>query len=484
MGMVTVTDMASMEIRKTARIIVLTTILTVFHVSAEDTKFGVTASSELTYSDNIDLSEDDERSGVVSTWSAGAYSDIQGNDGNLFLKYDIYQTIHSVDSNRNELFNELAFSADKHLYRNNIKIYTDASITNIARSIEDNANADIITGDTIETRNLNLGLSYQSNPRGIVDVYSAISGSVTSNEDDIGDFYSFGTDLLIRNGSSVKNVLWLTDYSFNKNISGNSDNQYYDFRLTQEVGLKSETHISPLIRVYYEGYTEEGEDKLIESGSWGPAVRYYWHDRSYIELGYDFSFKEEDFWRGSLVLNPTPRTLFEFDYTKRFYGDSYYFSLSHKNKRVTNSIEYSEEVVGFNRRFFVVGDNIEEYRLVKGLNLNSTLDLKRTSFSFEISLLDRKPLSDGNLSDTGESKIYGTKISASHQLTRNTSLSGGFQYDKDVFNSISKTNYYRVYDVSLNSQFSKSLSWDFSLEHTNSSLYNENRANILLDLMY
>ncbi len=478
-----VTDIANMEIRKTARIIILSSALTVFHAAAKDIDFGANASSDLTFSDNINASSSNEHSGFVSTWSAGANSNINGNDGSLSFDYDIYQTIHSINSDRNELFNELSLAADKNVYRDNIRFNIGASITNVARFREENANSDFISGDTVETRNVDVGLSYKSNRSGLFDIYAAINGGMTSNEDNIGDLYNYGSDLEFRNGSSVKKVFWLTDYTYNQNVYRNTEDEYYDFAFVQEVGLQRIKNISPLIRVYYEGYTDE-EEELVESGSWGPALRYYWHNRSYIEVAYDFSFKDEDFWRGYLILNPTPRTLFEFDYTKKFYGDAYSFLFSHTSKKMTNTIEYSEELLGFDREFFVVGENIQEYKLVKGLTLSSTLNLKRTSFTLKARVSDRKPVSDLSGNRIGSSETYGASLTASHRLSSDTSLSGAFQYDKDKFDSSSKTNYYRNYDLSFNNNLSQHLSYNFSVNRANGSIYSENRANFTMRLTY
>lgn len=483
--MVTAMDMANRISRNITRIVSALAIITVSMTFAADVEISTTASSELTYSDNINLTPIDESSGIVSTWSAGVFADVKGNDGDLTFSYDVYQTLHSIDSSRNKLFNELALVGSKKIYRNYVEFTTNAAITNIARSIEDNADADIISGDTIENRFIEAQLSYQSNPRGYVDFYGAVDGSVTSNEDDIGDFYSLGTNVIFQNGSAEKRYFWVTDYQYNKNISGNTDNSYYDFSIEQEIGLQPVKQVSPLIRAYYEGYTSGDEDKTIESGSWGPAVRYYFHKRSYIELGYDFSFKDEDFWRGALKLNPTPRTLLTFDFTRRFYGDAYDFSLSHRSRKMTNSISYSEQLVGFDREFFIEGENIEEYQLVKELSLNSVLDLRRTSISLEVRAQERMPLSNNN--GIGNSKLYGGTVSTSHNVSDTTSLSGSFQYDRNQFSSESpkpQVDYYRIYDLSLNHQLSTSLSWDFSFKHTHSSKYRENRANVNFSIVY
>lgn len=458
--------------------------LAVSGATASEVDLTATASSDLTYSDNIDLTSQGERSGVVSIWSLGAAAVVNGNDGDLSFNYDAYQTLHSVDSSRNELFNELALFANKALYRDNINFSADASITNIAQSIEDNANADIISGDTIETRTLNAQLSYQSNPRGWIDFYASVDGGVTSNEDAIGDNNRFGTDITLQNGTKAKNWFWLTDYSYNRSVARDSDEQNYDYTIEQEVGLQPMKRVSPLIRVYYEGYTDDG-GSTVESGSWGPAMRYYWHKRSYFEVGYDFSFHDRDFWRGSFVFNPNSRTLVEFDYTRRFFGDAYDFSLSHQSKRMTNSITYTEEVRNFERRFLVDGQDIAEYELVKELSINSILSLRRTSFSFEVRAMDRHSLSE--VSEIGDSKLYGAALTATHRLSKNTSLSGSFNYDKNIFESANerdRNDYYRLYDISLTNQFSQSLSWDLSFNHANSSQYKENRASFVLDMVY
>ncbi len=459
--------------------------VTSYSTVAEDVTFSSKASTKLTYSDNINLSSQDEQSGAVSVWSAGVASDIQGTEGNLLFNYDVYQTLHSVDSGRNELFNELSLSASKNLYRNNITLSADASITNVARSVQDNANADIISGGTIETRSLSSQISYQSNPRGYVDLFGALSAKTTSNSDSIGDYYSVGADASFKNGTSVKNYFWLSDFTYDQNISRLNDNFYFSFSTNNELGLQPIYNLSPFIRANYEGYSDANGDNVIESGSWGPALRYYLSKRSYLELSYDFSFYDEDFWRGAFRLEPNSRTLITFDYTKRYYGDAYEFSLTHRTKKLTNTISYTEELIGFDREFFTEGENIEEYQLVKKANADSTLSLKRTSFTFEVHGSERSPI-EGNDEMTTR-RFIGGKLSMSHKLSSNTSFSSSFQYDKNIFdstNSGGSADYYRFLDASLTNQFSKSISWDLSVRNANSSLYRENRANVGIYVVY
>ncbi len=482
---VMVTVMAKMLSNKNKILITMAAGLVAHNTMAAEVKVSARASTELTYSDNINLSSTGEKHGIVSTWSAGTTSDINGNNGKMSFDYDVYQTIHSVDSDKNELFNELSFLGTKKFHRNNLTLNANASVTNTARSVEDNANADFISGDTIENRTMNAQAIYRTNPRGYFDFYGSVDGSVTSNEDDVGDFYSVGANTVFRNGTAVKDYFWLTDYRYNRNISNDTDNEYYDFNLQQELGLQPIKGFSPFIRVYYEGYARKDGDGVNDSGSWGPAIRYYWHKRSYIELSYDFSFKDRDFWRGAFRINPTPRTLVEFDYTRRFFGDAYDFSLTHQIKKLKNSIQYTEEVTAFDRTFFVEGEDIEEYQLSKKLSANSTVALKRSSITLEVHTLERTPLEDND--EIGKRKFYGGTISASHRLSSKSTLNGSYQYDRNVFNSNERghdIDYYRIYDISLVNQLSESISWDVSLRHSNNSGYDENRANMKLSVVY
>ncbi|MGR5470628.1 hypothetical protein ACPV51_25765, partial [Vibrio astriarenae] len=90
------------------------------------------------------------------------------------------------------------------IYKDSVELETNATITNIARSIQDNANPDIISGNTIETRSIDAEISYQNNPRGYFDIYGSIYGSATSNEDGIGDYYAIESNIVFQNGLSEK----------------------------------------------------------------------------------------------------------------------------------------------------------------------------------------------------------------------------------------------------------------------------------------
>ncbi|MGR5459789.1 hypothetical protein [Vibrio sp. PNB22_1_1] len=482
--------MASCKYLKLEGIILILSSIIVKNVFSANVEISPTASVELTYSDNINLDSTNENSGFVSTWSAGVITESIGNNGELLFGYDVYQTFNLQDSSENKLFNELSLFANRKIYKDSVELETNATITNIARSIQDNANPDIISGNTIETRSIDAEISYQNNPRGYFDIYGSIYGSATSNEDGIGDYYAIESNIVFQNGLSEKDYFWLTDYSYEKNISANTKESYYNYEIDQEVGIQTVYGVSPLIHAYYEGYTTGNQDKVVESGSWGPGVRYYLHRRSYVELGYEFSINDRDFWRWAVSLNPNPRTFLAFDYTRKFYGDSYDFTLININKRMTNTISYREELEGFERQFFVVGENIEEFQLVKELSMNSSFITRRTTFSFDLRAQERLILSDSDnvgSDNVGDSKLYGSKLAILHNISNLTSLSASFQFDIDKFDSEpteSLINYYRIFDVSLENQISNSIFWDVSLRHVNSSIYKENRANFTVSVEY
>ncbi|MBC7004731.1 TIGR03016 family PEP-CTERM system-associated outer membrane protein [Photobacterium sp. BZF1] len=457
------------------------------NVVAAEVEINPVTSGRLTFTDNRDLTPSNKKSEIVGTISAGVAIDAAGNEGNLTFNYEANQTIHSSDSDRNELYNELALSADKSILDTNLTVDAQAGITNISRSIEDNANSDFITGDTIETKQFGAGVSYQSNPSGYINLYSRVDGQITSNEDDIGDFYSYGASLILSDGSKIKNYFWLVDYTFNENISNNTSDSNNSHVLTQELGLQPINGLSPFVRFYYEEYNGINENDSGKFGSWGPALRYYWHERSYIEVSREISIysNDEDYWRGALRLNPTPRTLLTFEYSKRFFGDAYDFTLSHQNRKVTNTISYTEEPSSFDRRFFVDGENIEELRLTRNLSWESNLLLRRSSLNLVIRGQERESISDQ--SNTQDDRTYGFVISGRHNLSRKSSTNLSFQYDKYEFDSSEQdkqTDYYRTLELGYDYRIYEDVSMIFSVQHTDRSSsnsersYDENRANI------
>lgn len=478
----------AMERKITKRDACLASILFVTHFSIAAAELEVTPNVEgkVTYTDNVDLSESDKDSGTVTTLAAGIEIKAKGNDGNLSLDYQADQQFYSYDSSKNELFNTLSFNADKGISQTGLKLDVSASIKNISRAIDKQANDDLISGDTIESINAESGVSFQSNKRGLSDFYTRISGAVTDNEDDIGDHDSFSTKVTYKNGQGMKDYFWLMDYSYQTNVGKDDNDRSESHELEEKIGTRPISGFGPFLRLFYEEYKSDGNSDEFTSATWGPGLRYYWHKNSYAELSYDFAIDDDsrDYWRGALFFKPTTRTVLDFDYTRRFYGDAYDFSLSHRNRRVTNIINYTEEIITYDRPNFIGGDDIDELTLSRKFSWETKMALRRTTASLKLSADDQESVR--GTSQNRDRQIYGALVSLDYRLSRKTTTSASFNFDSYEFekeNQSNQNDYYRSWSLGLDHKLVNDLSMEIKFDYKSKSSsvsetgYVENRVN-------
>ncbi len=440
----------------------------------------------VTYTDNVDLTDSNERSSEITSLIAGLDITSKGNDGNVLLDYSLQQLYYSNNSDKNGLFHELNLSADKGLAdQNRIRGDISASISNIASDITDNASNDITTGNTIESRDATVGLTYQSNPTGLVDMNARVEGSVQDYEDNIGNNDSYIASLNFAQGQLIKRYFWTTDYSYEKTLGRSGTNDTESTQLDQEVGLQQMHSWSPYLHLYYEDYSGQTADDSADSSSWGPGVKYYLDKNSYISIGYDFALdsNNSDHWLGSVVLKPSEKTQLEFDYTKRFYGDAYDLSLTHSNRRWKNTISYTEEVTNYDRSLYVAGNQIEDLSIAKKLAWNSALNLRRTTFNLDIGADKQQAIS--TLSEGTETDTYSGELSVTHHLSRKTTITPSFLYEYYEFQDggeTYQTDYYRKFGLKLEHDLSKDFTASLELSYKNrtssnsDSEYQENRV--------
>lgn len=440
----------------------------------------------VTYTDNVDLTSSNEKSSEITSLIAGLDITSNGNDGNVLFDYSMEQLYYSHNSDKDGLYHELNLEADKGLFdQNRFRGDVSASISNIASDITDNASNDITTGNTIENRQFSVGLSYQSNPAGPVDMDARIEGSIDDYQDNIGNNKSYSGSLYVAQGQLIKRYFWTTDYSYQKTLDQNGANDTESIELDQELGLQPFNKWSPYLHLYYEDYSGQTRDDSADSSSWGPGVKYYLDRRSYFSIGYEFALdsNNSDHWRGAVVLEPSDKTHLQFEYTQRFYGDAYDFSLIHSNRRWTNTISYTEEVTNNDRNFYVAGNRIEDLSISKQLAWNSALKLRRTDVNLDISADNQEAIS--TLSNDTMTDIYSVELTVAHNLSRKTTITPSFLYEYYEFQSggdVYQTDYYRTFGLELQHDFSQDFtaSLEFTYKNRSStntdSEYKENRV--------
>ena len=444
--------------------------------------------TKLEYTDNVKSVATNEQSSAITYLIGGLAIDAKGNDGNLSLDYQLQQLLYSYDSSENELFNKLKFEANKGLFATtNLRGNLSAAISNLSRNIESNADDDVSNGNTIETRTAGGGLSYQSNPAGLYDFYGSVDATITNNQDGIGDNHSFTSKVDFEQGKDAKNVFWSSIDRYELTQGTSTDNDTKSTESENEIGWRTESGLSPLIHSYYEDYEGQSSSDSEDSASIGPGVRYYVEHGSYIEVGYDFTLKSDDSnsWRAKAHWTPSPRTALDLDYKQRFYGDAYSLSFTHTQRRLTNTISYTESVSNYNRSLYIEGNKIDQLSLTKTLSWESQLVFKRSTANLKITSDKKQSMS--NVSSDTDVETYGVELSLDHNLTRHTILSPGFLWKYYKFyneDAISQEDYYRKWDLELSHKLTRELSLTFDLSHEdrsstlNSAAYKENRVSI------
>ncbi|MDO6498003.1 TIGR03016 family PEP-CTERM system-associated outer membrane protein [Photobacterium sanguinicancri] len=454
-----------------------------------DVTFTPSVDVGLVFTDNVDR-EPDKTASFITTIGAGLKADILATEGYLNFDYQIRQLLYSDSSDRDDLYNNLDFVAEKGIAHSGFFVDANASVQNVAKSLDDDAAADIFSGNTVENQRGEIGFGFRSNPLSQIDLESRVFTRVSRSGDRIGDYNGYGASVSFANGQSIKDVFWQIDASYD--YKKGREDEIGDTRytaLSETVGLQTVYGFSPLMRLNYENLEGSSDLNSRKTVSWGPGVRYFWHKRSYAELSYNFSEDDvnPDFWAGSLNFNPTPRTRLYLEYGKRFFGDAYEFLFSHRNRRVTNTVSYTEEPVSFDRTNFTVGDRPEDITLVRLLDWTSTLDLRRSQYSF--SLFGRQEEALTVFSENQDERSYGTRISGNHNLTRRFKINGAYEYatyDFDRLDGSNQNDDYHTFDIGGVYQHLKKLTSSFgyrySTRQSSSSIYEYDENRFYYDL--
>lgn len=400
---------------------------------AEESWFHPYVETGLLYTDNVYQSAEDPESSLVTSVEAGLYSKLIGKDGSVVLNYDIEQLLYSHDSDENDTYQRLLFLTDKKLSNTGLKFDAIATIYNIAQSNDNNANADIVSKNTIESKNAEIGLSFLSNPRDEVALNLRGYGVITDNEDDIGNYKGYGATLDFSNGLNHKVLFWDSNGLYDRKKNREDDTETTRSYFKGALGLQTTYKLSPLVRLNYENYEGVSYLDTEETFSWGPGLRYFITQASYFELSYNFAEKGDisDYWGGAINLEPSPRLLINFSYDKRYFGDAYDFTLIHKSRKMVNTITYIEDTNNFQREFYSTDEDIEVFTLNRRLEWFTELVGRRENYGLKIFYHDQEPLkNDDTLRDeTG----IGASLLATYALSRRLDVSGELSYSQYNF---------------------------------------------------
>jgi hypothetical protein len=348
----------------------------------------------------------------------------------------------------------------------------------------------------VQESQLEAGATYSNPIQGTAYVDSRAYYRINDNSDNLGNNSGYGVTLFSTDGYDADVLFWQSDWSYDVRTGRESglDSEYVVLR--QSLGIQTPWDIAPLVRVNYENITgESGEN--VESLYYGAGLRYSYNRLNYLELSYNIADdpENEDYWGGVINIQSTSNTRFAASYDRRFFGDAYDVELSHRSRKVTNTLSYNENPTNYDRDSFVSGGGADgEIFLSREARWNVEVNAGRTLWNFYVSYKDTEDI-EAVLLELDESDLslgYGGKVT--HQLSRRTSSALSIDFDDyDFFQTQTENNaqddFYQRYKATLDHQLSRSISSDFELSYlrrdssVGSFNYDEIRAsaNIRLD---
>ncbi len=496
-------------------------------VLAEEWSFDPSLGLTETYTNNIELSQVDKQSSLVSQFIIGA--DANFTSKKLQFSFAGTETLagYSHDSELNDDYQTLQADASYSLWQDKLQVVASSSITNVNRNDTGNALADLITGDTIQQQIHSAGLQYNS-ANSDYSLYSSLIGSVTETEDNIGESHGYTAVINSKNGNAARYIFWQVNGSFANRENDGFTSENYQFET--KLGAITPYKINPFIRLYNERVTGTLAGSNPDAiPSWGPGLRYQAAKHFIIDLSYNYveddTQASDDYVAADIDWQLSARTSLKASYSKRFFGNSYKLDFSHRAKRLTNSISYHETIDVFDRNNYQQVDGevwcpnnatgiddclplgeipndtnnytnlpvssfelIEsnEFSLNKRLSWKSQLALARTTFTLDISSRERESLSSGIIDD-----YLNARFSITRRMSSRSDVTVYVSYNKNVFDKSKpdgprQDDTYKILSATYNKSLASSLKAFFTLQYLDRLsnferyTYNEARASFNL----
>ncbi len=480
-----------------------------------------------TYTNNIELTQLDKQSSLVSQFIIGA--DANFTSKKLQFSFAGTETLagYSHDSELNDDYQTLQANASYSLWQDKLQVIGSSSITNISKNEAGNSLGDLVTADTVQQRNHSSGLQYNS-ANSDYSLSSSLIYNIVDTEDDIGESEGFSASINSENGNAARYVFWQVDGSFSnrKNDGFTSENYKFETKL----GAITPYKINPFIRLYNERVTGTLAGSNPDAiPSWGPGLRYQAAKHFIIDLSYNYveddTQASDDYIAADIDWQLSARTSLKAGYSKRFFGDSYELDFTHKSRRLTNTLSYHETIEVFDRNNYqqvdgnvwcpnnaanindclplgeipndtnnytnlpvssleLVEDN--EFSLNKRLAWQSQLALARTTFTIDLSNRERESLSTGIVDDYLDARFSITRrMSSRSDVTVYANYSKNV-FDKDKPDGPRQEDIYKTLSATYNKSLASSLKTFFTLQYIDRQsnferyTYNEARASLNL----
>ncbi|WNC72528.1 TIGR03016 family PEP-CTERM system-associated outer membrane protein [Thalassotalea psychrophila] len=529
----TVTDMVKEQLNKSCFFIVCT--LFILPSYASDWRVQSRLDFKEIFTDNVELVPGNADNSFVSLLSPGINVQYQSGKANWELDYTFTQTLYTHDHDLDDNYNTLTSSGSMSLWPDGLAFNFSASISNVSQNTARNSLADLVSADTVEYKNYQAGFSYLTESSSF-KIDAEISFIIDEAEDEVGDRDGYNAFIKSESGSNSRYVFWNLDSQYTDYENNKRKGRFYTVDAT--MGYITNWKLNPFIRLYEEDTSGNLRDSKIQgTSSIGAGIRWLASEHLILDVAYNsvddksdavgkVSDEQDDYVSGSINWQPSARTSFFAKYYQRFFGDAYQFNYSHRTKRLTTTLSYSETLDLFDRQE-LVPVNVQDVWCITGAAVeigncifspNENIDLTNFTFAGFYSDLELQESNSFNLNQTFnftstlalsrmtyqlslrktkrenlEIEDYDTYDFASFSITRlmsrTSELNLRFSFNKNSLDqnnpfTFEQLDYYRVYNINWQKQLNRTLSVTFSTQHLNRNSnrfgysYKENRASM------
>jgi len=471
-----------------------------------------------TYSDNILATRDNKESSYVTDASFVLGTSFRSRKLDFGLESRSSYLMYTHDHDLDKTYHAVQSTLNIKPITSGPIIFASVNIANQSRNNADNLYSDLISGNTIQTEQYQAGIRQEiDNSRFVLS--AEIAAFDVRSEDNVGENHGYTSSLSFSNGDGIRSIFWDINGSYydrsNEDLSGRN------YNIEAKVGFNTAWKISPFVRYYDEDYSGNvAVPNRDTTASKGAGLRWQITDHMLLDVSYNYVDDDrisDDYLETSFDWQASERTSIFAGYSQRFYGDSYNLKISHKNRRMTNTISYDESLQAFTRDNFIteIVDNVfcpigqpinldncldnldniddpsqygqvnvfgqtpvedDQFSLYKRLSWNSELALARTTFTLTLSHNERENLTDSNID-----KTFISSLSARRKMSGRSNIALTWQFSHVDYNTnaidtiATQSDYYRNILLSYQRTMAKTLDGDINLEYRNRSTQRNDR---------
>ncbi len=321
------------------------------------------------YSDNIALEDEQKNDDWVTDISPRVLITADGNRLDLQFDYSLQNLIYSNDSDRNNSNHRLNTSLKTELVEDLLFFDARARVSQQLVDIREGLSTDRISGSQNAEDVYGYSLSPYFTPK-LGDYLSAeirYTYDYVDSEDD-NNINSFSDDsegdhfsVKLENGPELANLFWNVSYDSREVDYGDGDRTDTErLRVTAGYWLTRYWAVELISNDENNEFIGDRGDNDPDDSYYGAGFRWRPSETFNLSLAYNDRTdprrdEDDSFVSGKLEWNPTPRTDLKAEFGNRFFGETYDFSFSHRMRRSSWQLSYSEDIGDFRQSFLDFG---------------------------------------------------------------------------------------------------------------------------------